>query len=305
MANNKSARIALAANSLSGGVLPVLIGETDSAGGKKANPAENKINPIPVFDDNSLVSGTGFQEILDTGDKVINYTVSAGDSPASIADSFGITTDTVLWANKLKEGDLIRPGDVLKILPISGVEHKVANKENIGAIAKKYKAKSEDIIVYNSLPASGEIKAGEYLIVPNGVMPAAPKPIKPKAAAQNNHEENVWVNPVGNSGDSAKSHKFPWGQCTNWVAQKRYIPWGGDAKRWLANAQAYGFKTGKTPAVGAIVVTTENARYGHVAYVLAIGEDTITFSEMNYKGLGIISQRSLPIKSKLIRGYIY
>lgn len=305
---SKSSKIALAANSFNNNrILADLVAGTELSNDKKVNSEEDIKNPIIVFDENSLVSNSGFQDVIDTGDSVTTYIVENGDSPASIAESFGITTDTVLWANKLKSGDLIRPGDVLKILPISGVEHKVAVKETIDAIAKKYNAKSEDILVYNSLPASGEIKAGMFLIIPNGVMPVAPKPkVKVNiAVVQNNHNENVWVNPSDKNKTPNQSHKFPWGQCTYWVAQKRYVPWGGDAKRWLANAPAYGFKTGKIPAVGAIVVTTENARYGHVAYITEVTETTITFSEMNYKGLGIISQRTLPIKSKVIRGYIY
>jgi len=297
---NKNLAIALAANSFSNESLAVLI--TD--GSAENNKKEDKKTSLAVFNNNSFMSGDGYQEVLNTGDNVVNYVVENGDSPASIAESFGITTDTVLWANKLKSGDVIRPGDVLRILPISGIEHKIASKETLDAIAKKYKAKSEDIIVYNSLPANGEIKVGEYLIVPNGVIPAAPKPKKAPVVIVN-HDENVWVNPVVKSPVSGQSHKFPWGQCTYWVAQKRYVPWGGDAKRWLNNAQAFGYKTGKTPVVGSIVVTTENARYGHVAYVEAVGETTITVSEMNYKGLGIISQRVLPLKSRVIRGYIY
>lgn len=301
---NKYPAIALAANSFSNEPLAVLVSDSsDSADNKKTAGGEEKKAPLAVYNGTSFMSGNGYQEVLDTGDNVVMYVVESGDSPASIAESFGITTDTVLWANNLKSGDVIRPGDVLRILPISGVEHKVASKETLEAIAKKYKAKSEDIIVYNSLPASGEIKAGEYLIVPNGVIPAAPKP-KLKVAVVN-HDENVWVNPAIKSASANQSHKFPWGQCTYFVAQKRYVPWGGDAKRWLNNAQAFGYKTGKTPVIGSIVVTTENARYGHVAYVEAFDDDTITISEMNYKGLGIISQRVLPIKSRVIRGYIY
>ncbi len=306
---NKYSAIALAANSFNNEPLAVLVSDGNgSTDNKKTVSGEEKKVPLAVYNGTSFMSGNGYQEVLDTGDNVVNYVVESGDSPASIADSFGITTDTVLWANKLKSGEVIRPGDILRILPISGVEHKIASKETLEAIAKKYKAKSEDIIVYNSLPASGEIKVGEYLIVPNGVIPEAPRPKLKIAVEHNNHDENVWVNPAvsDNSGHPpAHSHKFPWGQCTYWVAQKRYIPWGGDAKHWLHNAPAYGFKTSKVPIKGAIVATNENARYGHVAYIEEVGEDTITISEMNYKGLGIISQRILPINSRVIKGYIY
>lgn len=304
---NRFSRTVLAANNVNSNVLADLVSVDSGFDAKKANNVDEKKSQLIVFDNNSIVSDNGYQTVEDGDDKIINYVVEDGDTPCSIADSFGITTNTVLWANNLKNGDYIRPGDILKILPISGVEHKISTRDTLGSIAKKYNANIEDIIVFNSLPANGEIKAGESIIIPNGAVPAPPQPkIKPKiAVVSNNHDENVWINPLNKNISPANSHKFPWGQCTFWVAKKRYVPWGGDAKRWLNNAPAYGFKTGKVPVEGAIVITTEDARYGHVAYVEKVNDGTITISEMNYKGLGAISQRVLPITSRAIRGYIY
>lgn len=102
-----------------------------------------------------------------------------------------------------------------------------------------------------------------------------------------------------------KGHRFPYGYCTWYVAQKRHVPWGGNAGAWLANSKAYGYKTGKTPAVGAVVVTTENRYYGHVAYVEKVSGSTITISEMNYTGWGKTSRRTLDKNSRVIRGYVY
>ncbi len=61
----------------------------------------------------------------------------------------------------------------------------------------------------------------------------------------------------------------------------------------------------KTPRKGAIVVTTENRYYGHVALVEKVSKDTITVSEMNYMGFAKTSRRTIPINSRVIRGYIY
>jgi surface antigen len=104
---------------------------------------------------------------------------------------------------------------------------------------------------------------------------------------------------------AGKGHKFPWGQCTWYVAQKRYVPWSGHAKYWIRNARKMGYKIGKTPVVGAIIATKEKWRYGHVGYVEAVGKNTVTFSEMNYKGLGIYSKRTLKENDYRIIGYIY
>ena len=106
----------------------------------------------------------------------ITYIVQSGDNPEKIALSFGINTNTLLWANNLKDGDLIHPGDTLVILPINGVRIKVAANDSMEALAKKYQGKSEEIIAFNSLPADGSLRAGDFLIIPGGEMPTPPKP---------------------------------------------------------------------------------------------------------------------------------
>ncbi len=89
------------------------------------------------------------------------------------------------------------------------------------------------------------------------------------------------------------------------MAQKRYVPWGGNAGTWLYRAKALGYRTGKTPVPGSIVVTTENRYYGHVAIVEKVGNGTITVSEMNYTGWAKTSRRTLATSSRVIKGYIY
>lgn len=48
-----------------------------------------------------------------------------GDTPSTIAARFGVSTNTILWANGIHDGDVIRTGDILVILPITGVLHEV------------------------------------------------------------------------------------------------------------------------------------------------------------------------------------
>jgi len=89
------------------------------------------------------------------------------------------------------------------------------------------------------------------------------------------------------------------------VAQKRYVPWSGNAGTWLYKAKALGYRTGRAPAVGAIVVTTENRYYGHVAIVEKVSGGNITVSEMNYIGWAKTDRRVLSATSRVIKGYIY
>lgn len=113
-----------------------------------------------------------------------------------------------------------------------------------------------------------------------------------------NVEDNINGNPGG-------GRSFPFGYCTYYAAQKRYVPWGGNAITWLSGARSYGFATGSTPQAGAIVVTSEGGRTGHVAMVDAVNGDQITLSEMNFRGFGVISSRTIPASYSRIMGYIY
>lgn len=98
--------------------------------------------------------------------------------------------------------------------------------------------------------------------------------------------------------------KYPYGWCTYYVSTRREVGQWGNAKNWLYGAAQSGYPTGTTPQVGAVVVTAESW-LGHVAYVEAVGQTTITFSEMNAMGWGVVSQRTVPINYNRIRGYIY
>ncbi|MBU1136816.1 LysM peptidoglycan-binding domain-containing protein [Patescibacteria group bacterium] len=224
---------------------------------------------------------------------IITYTVQEGDTISSIAAFFGISLNTLLWANNLKETSIIRPGDQLTVPPITGVIHKIKSGDTISSIAKLYQANEKEIIASNYLPADGTIQIGEKIVVPDGRMPA------PVYSAPNPVAQNYTTGP-----GTGKSHVFPYGQCTWYVAQKRYVPWSGNAKNWLANARAYGFQTGSTPQVRAIIVTNESW-YGHVAYVESVNGGWITFSEMNHLGWGIKSVRTISVNDWRIRGYIY
>ncbi len=100
-------------------------------------------------------------------------------------------------------------------------------------------------------------------------------------------------------------NRFPYGYCTYYVAQRRYVPWSGNAISWLGGAQKFGFAIGNTAQVGAIIVTSEGGRTGHIGIVDAVDGNQITISEMNYQGWGVISSRTISADYGRIMGYIY
>ena len=100
---------------------------------------------------------------------IIVYEVKPGDVIGKIAQSFNISVETILWANNLTTRSYIRPGDKLKILPVSGIAYQVKKGDNIGKIARLYGVSSDSIIKTNLLQKDGsDIAIGENLIIPGG-----------------------------------------------------------------------------------------------------------------------------------------
>lgn len=256
---------------------------------------------------NFLVSSSSFYENSSDEDKygIIKYTVQDGDTASSIATSFGISTYTILWANNLKTTDFIKPGQTLDILPVTGVKHVVTAKDTIESIAKKYNADVDEIIVFNELPADGKLTAGRILIIPNGEIEEPVSAPKPQPAQTQGNVISSGKYTGSTKLTSLGGHSFPYGQCTWYVSTRVFVPWGGNAKAWLVNSRAYGYKTGRVPVPGAIVVTSESRYYGHVAYVESVSSDSVTISEMNYVGWARKSVRVLDRDSSVIMGYIY
>jgi surface antigen len=98
---------------------------------------------------------------------------------------------------------------------------------------------------------------------------------------------------------------FAYGYCTWYVANRRYIPWFGNAIDWWPNARAYGQPEGQIPRVGAVMVTRESA-YGHVAYVEAVNADGSWYvSEMNFAGWNRVTTRTVRPGQVPLVGFIY
>jgi len=136
---------------------------------------------IQITSGNSRLGNVAFASITTEQNNerrnVIQYTVQGGDTISTIAEQFSISTQSVLWANGMNEFDLIKPGQNLKIPPVSGVVHAVASGDTIGSIARKYNVSENTILEYNRLADGSLVAVGQTLIVPGGAPPAPPKPV--------------------------------------------------------------------------------------------------------------------------------
>ncbi len=142
--------------------------------------------------------------VTDVRGNIEEYVVVEGDTVSSIADKFGVTADTVRWENNLTK-DRVKVGDTLKILPVTGVSHKVAKGDTVYSIAKKYDTEPQGIVnfPFNSFAndETFELAIGQTVIVPEGVK-------KPEAATSGGAVRPKQLTP--DAGTVVASGQFVW-----------------------------------------------------------------------------------------------
>lgn len=110
---------------------------------------------------------------------VITYTVQTGDSLFGIADAFGLKPETILWGNYdvLQDNPhLLKPGQVLNILPVDGTYYQWQEGDNLRQVAEFFGVEPEVILEYpgNRFDLTQvsvdnpNIEPGKWLIIPGG-----------------------------------------------------------------------------------------------------------------------------------------
>lgn len=120
---------------------------------------------------------------------IISYTVASGDTLSTLGEKFGVSIETIKWANNIGDTDLISPNQTLKIPPVTGVVYQVKSGDNLDKVAKAYSADKQTIVdfPFNYIDDSLSLRVGQTLFVPNGSIPAPAKkyPVYAKAPAVN------------------------------------------------------------------------------------------------------------------------
>jgi murein DD-endopeptidase MepM/ murein hydrolase activator NlpD len=98
--------------------------------------------------------------------------VRSGDSLWGIAAKFDLDVDTLRWSNPalVANPDMLRPGQVLTILPVPGAYVTVAAGDTLAALAERWGVRAEDISAYplNALTPGVEPTPGAPLVIPYG-----------------------------------------------------------------------------------------------------------------------------------------
>lgn len=130
---------------------------------------------ITIVDDSALMPEEGPSGTIADIEKPKNATISiyvvrSGDTLGGIAKMFGVSPNTVLWANDLPRASVLKVGQTLTILPVTGVKYTVKKGDTVASIAKRYGGDADEIASFNGLE-EGALAAGAEIIIPDGEVP--------------------------------------------------------------------------------------------------------------------------------------
>lgn len=143
--------------------------------GRGLNPSQGN-GDIAIVDETALESqndSLGENIVFPQSDQISVYVVRKGDTLSQIAKMYGVSTNTILWANDLKDG-IITEGDTLTILPISGIKHIVKQGETIQGIVKQHGGDLKEVLQFNDISIDTRLNVGDEIIIPDGDAVATP-----------------------------------------------------------------------------------------------------------------------------------
>lgn len=226
-----------------------------------------------VSHDDTLVANPKIMNTdIKTKDDIVSYTVQEGDTVGSLANRFGVTSDSIRWSNDLASWESLRAGQQLVIPPIDGIVYTVQADDTPEKLAQRFSADEKVIIRFNDAELEG-LQIGERIVIPDG---------------ERRVQQAAAVSYYGFSFGSGAIYGYNGyvpGYCTYYVASRISIPtnWG-NARNWAAGARATpGWSVDSTPRPGSIAQTTAMHWLGHVGVVEEVSEDgsMIRYSDMN------------------------
>ena len=110
----------------------------------------------------------------------VTYTVQPGDTVASIAASFGIDQNYIIWNNPEVRADpnFLAVGEKLAVPSVNGIIYNVQLGDNLSDIASYWQIDAQSIAAFvpNGLGSADEIPEGAVLLLPGAQPPPPPIP---------------------------------------------------------------------------------------------------------------------------------
>ena len=154
----------------------------------KVNPqSENSVSSILSASTIPNLKATTKSSVKDASYGLINwYKVQPGDTLASVAKKFNVSSSVIMWSNHLKS-PTIYPGENLNIVPVSGITYTVKPNDTIQTIAAKYKTSVSQIKDWNLMNGtSASVAPGKVIFIPNAVIPTPQNNVANFANTSNN-----------------------------------------------------------------------------------------------------------------------
>ncbi len=231
---------------------------------------------------------------------IVTYKVAEGDTVTSVANAYGVTSDSVRWSNGIS-GDNLSAGDEIMIPPVNGIVYEVKSGDTIDKIVEKYSSDKQKLVVMNDAELGGLIE-GEHIIIPDGIQPI-----------QRSYVPTIYSSRTAVYGPY---NGYDYGQCTWHTANRRRdagnpVPNNlGNAESWYRIAASNGIPTGVAPRAGAVIWHVPGYKsgwLGHVAYVEKLNADgSILVSDMNFGGsYASVTYRTVPVHELTNYRFIY
>jgi len=200
-------------------------------------------------------------------DNHTTYKVQSGDSLYTVAQKFGVSTDSIRKANALTSSTL-QVGQSLTI-----------------------NDPTKDPSAVQSTPTAAPVKTSVQATAKTQPSAPAPQKAEPQSNSSNAVTPVVPSNQQHGQAANSAGNTYSWGQCT-WFAKNR-ASWAGNywgnGGNWDSSARSQGFAVDNTPAAGSLVVFhpgqsvggqwTADGSAGHVAYVESVSGNTINISQ--------------------------
>lgn len=142
---------------------------------KNIDPMASVDNKLVVIDDSAITNEhTGVDGTLAVSadfkplsDQISLYTVRAGDTLSDIATMYDVTPNTIRLANDIGPKEAIVPGQVLVVLPITGLRYTTKKGDTLASIAKSAGVGIDDIASFNDLSTNGTLAVNTTIIIPD------------------------------------------------------------------------------------------------------------------------------------------